>query len=277
MDRKNIRNLSIFTIVSLLCGWFGVFVDKNLPNQPEGDSLGMGIWLVFPLLTVILLRLFAGDGWKDIGLKPNFQGNVKWYTISLLAFPIVTGIVLFIGSLFGWISFSFRIDDYFSVFAGFLLVNFVKNIFEEFVWRGYLTTKLLKLKLKDIWLYLIVGLIWGLWHLPYYLVFLPESEITQFLPVEKTTFALIAIIIMVCWSVMFVELYRLTKSVWVVVLLHMMEDSIINHLISDTHIVISSGKEIIISPVFGIITSVFYIVLGLSLRKKRIAKESICI
>ena len=73
---------------------------------------------------------------------------------------------------------------------------------------------------------------------------------------------------------MFVELYRITKSIWPVVILHMIEDSLVNHLIIDGHITISSGKEILISPILGIITAVFYIIVGLLMRRNQLMKEN---
>ena len=270
---KNIRNIIIFAFVAFFCGWLGVLVDKFVEQQPESESLGMGIWLVLPLLTVILLRFFANDGWKDLGFRPNFKGNIQWYVIALLIYPCVTAVVLTLGKILGWIDFvNFRAEVFFAGFIATLLPNFVKNIFEEFVWRGYLTTKLLNEKVKDIWLYLIVGGIWGIWHLPYYLCFLPQADMYQVLPVERLVFALVAIISMICWTIMFVEIFRLTKSIWSVVLLHMVEDSLINHLVMDGHITIVAGKEFLISPIAGIITSSLYIGVGLLLRQKRISK-----
>ena len=270
---KNIRNIIIFAFVAFTCGWLGVLVDKFVEPQSESESLGMGIWLVFPLLTVILLRFFAGDGWKDLGIKPNFKGNTKWYVIALLIYPLVTTVVLSLGKMLGWIDFTnFRTEVYLTGFVAALLPNFVKNFFEESVWRGYLTTKLLNEKVKDIWLYLIVGGIWGIWHLPYYLCFLPQADMYQILPVGRLVFALVAIVSMICWTVMFVELFRLTKSIWSVVLLHLVEDSLINHLVIDGHIAIVAGKEFLISPISGIITSCLYLGVGLLLRRSRISK-----
>ena len=275
MNKKPIKNIGIFIIVAVASGWLGLLIDKSLEQQTDGDSLGMGVWLILPLLTTIILRLFAGDGWKDIGLKLNFKGNVKWYIISLLIFPVVTISILAIGKLSGWINFSnFRITAYLMGFTSTLIVNFIKNIYKESVWRGYLAAKLLKLKTKDVWLYLIVGGVWGIWHLPYYLFFLPRSDMYQVLPVDRAVFAIIAVFTMICWSVMFVELYRITKSIWPVVILHMIEDSLINHLIIDGHITIASGKEILISPITGIITSIFYLIVGLLLRRNRIINEN---
>jgi hypothetical protein len=272
--KKNIRNIGIFIFIAFTCGWFGLLIDK-LIGAPSGggESLGMLIWLVFPLFTTILLRLFAGDGWKDIGFKPNFKGNIKWYIISLIIYPSVTAIILLFGKISGWIDFSnFRLRDYLAGFIGLLFFNFIKNFFEESVWRGYLTAKLLKTKIKDIWLYLIVGGVWGIWHLPYYLHFLPKADMYLVLPVGNIVFSLIAIITMICWSVMFVEVYRITKSIWPVVLMHMTECSLINHLVIDGYISIISGKAIFVSPILGIITSSLYIAIGLLIRRYRIVR-----
>jgi hypothetical protein len=49
----------------------------------------------------------------------------------------------------------------------------------------------------------------------------------------------------------------------------MVEDSLINHLVIDGHISITAGKEIFISPIGGIITSILYLGVGLILRQKR--------
>jgi membrane protease YdiL (CAAX protease family) len=271
MDRRlTKRNLLIFTLIALGIGWIGVMFDRILPDQKEEETLGMAIWLITPLLVVILLRTFFGDGWKDAGLKPNFKNNFQWYVIAFLIFPIVTGITLFLGNLWGWISFeAFNSETYFSIFFSLLLVNILKNIFEESVWRGYLASKLYQLKIPDLWLYLIVGLIWGFWHLPYYLEFLPYEAIQSVLPVSKMAFAWIAIVNMLAWTVMFVEIFLITRSVWPVVLLHAIEDSLINHLVIDGYIQILSGKEILISPICGIIPTLLYLIIGLALRFKR--------
>ncbi len=269
-SRKGIRNLIIFTVIAILSGWLGMLIDKVIPEQPEGDSLGMGIWLVLPLLAVIALRTFAGDGWKDAALKPRLKSNVIWYAIAFLIFPLVTSIVLLIGRIFGWIDLSgFSLSVFINVFFGLLIFEFIKNIFEESVWRGYLTTKLIKLNLSDLSLYLIVGLIWSVWHLPYYMEFLPGEVITSVLPVSRFTFFLVGVFTMTVWTVMFVEIFRLTNSIWPAVLLHAVEDAVINPLIIDGHISIASGMEIIISPICGIIPTALYLMIGLWLRRRR--------
>jgi len=114
---RSIRNIVIFAFVSLTCGWLGVLADKFVEQQPEGDTLGMGLWLVLPLFAVILLRFFADDGWKDTGIRPDMKGNMKWYVVALLIFPLVTATVLAIGKMLGWIDFTnFRTEVFFTGF-----------------------------------------------------------------------------------------------------------------------------------------------------------------
>lgn len=271
LDRnKTIRNLWIFTIIALGIGWIGVIVDGMLPEQQEEETLGMGIWLITPLLVVIVLRTFFGDGWKDAGLKLNFKGNLEWYFAAFMIFPLVTGITVLFGSSMAWISLEgFNAAQYFSVFFSLLLVNILKNVFEESVWRGYLTSKLFQLKIPDLWLYVIVGLVWGFWHFPYYLEFLPEDAIQAVLPIGRMAFAWLAVMNMLAWTVMFVEIFLITGSVWSVVLLHGVEDSLINHLVIDGYIQISPSKEILISPICGIIPTLLYLGVGLWLRRER--------
>lgn len=264
------RNIIIFIAIVLVCGWLGVLVDGFIPGQPQGNTLGMGLWLVLPLLTTIVLRSFAGDGWRDIGFMFHLKSNVKWYIVSLLVYPAVTFTVLLISYLFDWMDFSnFEINTVISVFMGSLLIQFVKNLFEESVWRGYLTSKLLALKVNDFWLYLIVGGVWGAWHMPYFLVFLSESDIISVLPVNRWLFAIVGIVTMIFWTVMYTEIYLLTKSIWPLVLMHTTEDALVNPLILEGYIQVAQGKEFLVSPTAGIITTFLYLIVGLLLRTKR--------
>ncbi|WP_114751382.1 CPBP family intramembrane glutamic endopeptidase [Pleomorphovibrio marinus] len=265
------RNLTIFCIVALLIGWVGVGIDRLTPDQgAEEESLGMAVWLVFPLLLVVLLRGLAGDGWKDACFRPRFIGNGKWYFIAFAIFPAVTALTLLLGKLTNLINFD-RMDwSAFSlVFLSLLGVNVIKNFFEESVWRGYLSAKLAKLSLSDFKLYLIVGLVWGLWHVPYYMVFLPDEMIYTVLPVDRVLFTLVAVVNMIVWTVMFVEIFFITGSIWSVVLLHAVEDALINPLVIDGFIQITPNAEWLVSPISGIFPMLCYLGIGFWLRKQR--------
>lgn len=270
MDKKAIRNIVIFVLVVIFSGWIGVIVDSVLTDQPKGDTLGMGIWLVLPMLTAFTIIIFSKGSWKDVGFKLNLKGNMKWYLTSVLIFPVVTAIILVIGATTKWIDLSaLNLKVFVGVFLGTLIINFIKNIFEETVWRGFLTSQLIKLNLKDWKLYLIVGSVWGIWHVPYYLFFLSGADMQAVLPVNRSIFVIVAVITMICWSVMYTELYRVTKSIWPCVILHMVEDSLINPLVISGYISIAAGKEIFVSPISGIITTILYLAVGLGIRAYR--------
>lgn len=163
-NRKTVRNLTIFIIPVLVSGWLGRGLDVLMGN-PSAESLGMLVWIITPLGVTLLLRTFAGDGWKDFGIKPNFRGNGLWYVVSILVFPVLTALVLIVGGGLGWVRFPNLSLNSFSLllqaFALGLLPQFIKNIFEEAPWRGYLAPKVYSLGLNDFVGHAIVGLVWG--------------------------------------------------------------------------------------------------------------------
>ena len=68
--RKSRINLGLFTLVAVSSGWLGKWVDQQqLHVDPiTQQSLGMMLWLFLPLLMMVGLRLFRGEGFKHAGL-----------------------------------------------------------------------------------------------------------------------------------------------------------------------------------------------------------------
>ena len=278
------RNVIIFAFFSTLCGWIGYVVDKvtgqahyeNIGTEIGSGSLGMLIWLVTPLICTIFLRSFGGDGWKESVFSINFKNNKKLYLVSFLVYPLVTMIVI----LLGLMAQGIRVTDVkveFTAYLGILLTQigtqFIKNIFEESVWRAYLTNQLIKLKLSDLKLYLIVGIIWWVWHLPYIMKFLSEREIQNTLPVGRFTFFLIGMITVACWTVMYTEIFRITKSVWPLVIMHTMEDAVINPLLLLGFVSVEKNQAFLFSLSVGMIPTILYLLVGLAIRKWRKKQE----
>ena len=193
-NKRTIHNLAIFAVVVAASGWLGYGLDR-LMNNPPTQQLGMLLWLIAPLSTVLLLRNFAGDGWKDFGLRPAFKGNITWYVVSLLVFPLIGALVLLIGSIFGLVTFpNFSLALLFTVFGIGFLQSFAKNIFEEFSWRGYLTPKISSLPLNAYVGYGITGLIWASWHIAYWLFTLGPTQIRLATGQSLATFIPLAIL-----------------------------------------------------------------------------------
>ena len=89
-----------------------------------------------------------------------------WYAFIIIGIPLVfyAGSMLK-GNLFGE---PFSFTSLGSLFMA-LLFAAIKGPVEEFGWRG-LALPLLQRKFKPIWAGLILGVIWGFWHLPAFLL-----------------------------------------------------------------------------------------------------------
>lgn len=62
-DSKTKRNIAIYMIGVLFLATVGGIVTVS------GNEIGGLIFIVSPILMMVLLRFFGGDGWKDAGLS----------------------------------------------------------------------------------------------------------------------------------------------------------------------------------------------------------------
>ena len=254
--RPTKRNLIIFTVLVLgLATLAGVLEPLSVSPDAEPGTPGLGqlLWIIAPLGVMLLLRFFGGDGWDDFGLRPNFKGNGFWWLVSVFIFPVVITISILFGALLGGLELDVIM---FSVFVAALLPGLIaamiKNVFEEFAWRGYLAPKVYSLNM-NIWLsHAIVGLIWGLWHLPFVYVFWPylnPNILWYFVPLLLVgTFS---------ESVVYGEIRLATDSVLPAWVMHTIGNAIGNALLLSNFIQLRPGSELWASPgaesVIGII------------------------
>jgi membrane protease YdiL (CAAX protease family) len=272
-NEKTKRNLSIFIIVTFTCGWLGVLLDMALPEQPGEETLGQLFWLVAPILTGFLLRALNRD-WKDAGLTPRLKKGWKWYLVALLAFPIVSLITVVLALMFESVEVTGLSIAVLPLIVTSFCFSMIKNFFEEFAWRGYLTPKLLALKPNDWVLYIVSGSIWALWHVPYFLIFLPDS-VYEHIILTRAMMIPVGVFVMVCWTVVYVELYRLTKSVWPCVVFHAVEDAVPTLLVVQGYLTFTQTGAFLFDPALGgIVAALLFLGIGLVLRAIRIKKES---
>ena len=272
-NKKTLRNVILFSLVAISCGWIGVGVNQLLGEPSNLESLGSGIFIASPIVCMILLRLLGGDGWKDFPLKPRFKQNTHWYIFAIAVYPVVIGITLFVGKLLGWVDVSkFSIATYLPVFATAFLPVFIKNILEETAFRGYLTVKMEQLTKNEWVIYVVVAFVCQIWHLPYNLVFLGDTYQATFFPYSKELFVLVSLVVIAVWTIMYTEIFFLSRSLLLVVLMHSMKDAL-NPLISEGFTVISPDKTLLLSPLFGLIPTLIYLAIGLYLRRIRKSKE----
>jgi len=274
-EKRTIRNLVFFTVVVLASGWLGYGLDKLMNNASGQRGLGMLLWLITPLITALLLRAFAGDGWKDIGLRPSLKGNLIWYAVSLLIYPLVAALILVIGAVLGLVTApNFSLSLLLSVFAAGLVVAFIKNIFEEFAWRGYLAPKVSSLGLNAYVGHMIVGLVWGCWHIPYLLFMLDRTVVQATTTQSMATFIPLAIVNLVAASIVYGELRLLTNSIWPVVMLHTVGNALVDVLIVQGFVRIVPGTDFFVSPGHqSLLTMSVFALIGIVLHQIRVRKQ----
>jgi len=100
--KKTIRYIVIFSVLVNVVAWIGPL----LGGDPTSPGLGVLIWGTAPILVSLLMRAVTRD-WSDLGARPAIKKNIRWYLVSLLAYPVAIGLALFIGSLISASSISF--------------------------------------------------------------------------------------------------------------------------------------------------------------------------
>lgn len=272
---KSIRNIAIFTIVAITCGWFAVWVNTQIPSPNPQQSLGILIWILAPLVTSLLLRGFGKDGWDDFGLKLNLRGNGLWYALSFLIFPLTIALTVVLGMATGALSTHRTFSELLPVIGFGLAASLIKNIGEEFAWRGYLTPRFKALGLNNFANHMLTALIWGMWHIPYWIFFLGKNVINSYTSIGMTWFVVLGFVALFPTALVFGELRLKTNSVWPAYIAHNITNAISAQLIIDGFIKFKPNADFIFSPnTDGLIMMILFWAIGLWMLKKKDAKAS---
>lgn len=245
---RTLRNLVIFSITAISVGWIGAWLNLQIPSPSPQQSSGMLIWLVFPFLTVFILRGLGGDGWADFGLRLNLRGNGFWYALSILIYPLTITLTLGLGAATGALSIVRPLPELLPIALLGLAMSLIKNIGEEFMWRGYLTPRFKALGLGNFANHMLTALIWGVWHIPYWLFFLGSGVINGYTSLGTTWFIILGILGIFPTSLVLGELRLKTGSVWPAYLAHNITNALSAQLILDGFVKYKPGAELIFSP-----------------------------
>jgi membrane protease YdiL (CAAX protease family) len=274
------RNLIIFSLVALGSGYVGAFVNRLNPPANTMESAGVLIWLSSPFLAVLLLRSLGKDGWRDFGLGLNLKKGWVWYLVGFGIPFLATAFALVFGAIFGTLSFSAVPGSGLRAMITLGVASFgaamVKNIFEEFSWRGYLTPRFEAIGLHPFINSLLTGIIWAGWHIPYYLFFLPAAELARFTGLSVPELIGLAFVTLPLQSLAYGELRLLSGSTWTTWLLHTVANALSATVVTAGWIalqnslignLLSPGNE-------GIIYSVVMALIGLALYAYRRQRHS---
>jgi membrane protease YdiL (CAAX protease family) len=103
---------------------------------------------------------------RFLGRALFWRCSAAWYAFLIIGIPLI----FICGSAYrgNLLAEPFPFASMQSVFAALVLAA-IKGPMEEFGWRG-LALPLLQTKFAPLWAGLILGVIWGLWHLPAFLL-----------------------------------------------------------------------------------------------------------
>jgi membrane protease YdiL (CAAX protease family) len=164
--------------------------------------------------------------WREtlVPARLSFGRNYRYYLVLSVMFSALFIIGLFISHYAGL---ALPAREYnpglFFSFMGLYLVTFFiawpKYFGEEYGWRFYLQDRMFAL-LGGYRGVVLVGLIWGLWHLPLMLMGLnfPDNLIAG-----NLVYLVYAVVIGIIFSYGVLK----TKSIWIAVLLHAITDSLV--------------------------------------------------
>ncbi len=241
-----------------------MYLNNDLPEILSGfefldDLHGVGAFgpTIAAFATVFLLN--KKDGVVNLlkrAVSLNF--DVKWLIPTLLIFPFIYVISSVVGEIAGGgdLDLGYLTDTLKSPW--FVVTTFLQMLFlggplqEEFGWRGFLQDKLLyDVKKGAVISSLITGLIWGLWHIPLFLIM--DSSVYE-IPIAGFVMGTMA------QSVIFTWLYvKSNRSILVPLLLHASLNS--------SAILFGNFSNELVSLVYFVTVMVVAVFAGVRLRK----------
>lgn len=273
-----LRNLIVFVVGVVALPWLGWGLDVGRGADPHNQQNSLG-WLLFilaPVLMSLLVRAVGRAGWQDLGLQPALQGNGKWYVFSILFHPVIAVLILLAGFAIGVTLIpdltAAKLALVGQATALAILPALVKNLFEEFGWRGFLEPKIQMVVRHPLIGHGLVGLVWFAWHLPYYLVLLDPATVRSVAPLGLAVFLPLTLVGLVSAALVYGEIRLLTGSIWPAVLLHVGGNVLIGALLEQRYFSLPGGIAVFMSPGWSsVISSVLFAATGLWLYRRRMA------
>lgn len=271
MTDRAIRDVIIFVTVMVVAGWIGVLINLAMQVSEPMESLGVLLWLLVPPITAILLSVRAGTWMQRLGLGLGASGSGKWYFLALLATPIAVALLLPLALFSGALKFVGTGQvGIVELGVTFLFSAAIKNVFEEICWRGFLTPRLEETRFAGLANHIITGLVWALWHVPYWLFFLSAAEITSHAALPVWGLIVVAFFIMPMQAILYGELRLITGSVWPPYVLHTISNVVTMLFLSGGMFELHSPFGALVSPgTSGILYSIILAGAGLWLYRKR--------
>jgi membrane protease YdiL (CAAX protease family) len=157
------KELTMFPVIAIALSSLICLISYKL------DDPNISILAVFTpsLVALVLTAITQGrQGVYALFVKQTVRKTAfKWLLLSLIGIPVIASLAMLTSLDFNIFSFQLRTTQLMPQVVLIILIA----LGEEYGWRGYLLPRLMK-KMNVFYSSLILGLIWGVWHFPAYLI-----------------------------------------------------------------------------------------------------------
>ncbi|MBG0826311.1 CPBP family intramembrane metalloprotease [Planomonospora sp. ID67723] len=241
-------NFAVFSAVTVGGGWLFVALDRatgeaagtGSVTSASGGTNGQGLWIAVPALTALALYFLSRDGAGPLGLTLRFADRTRWFAFAAVFSPVTAAVSVAAATAAGVATFSVTpsaggpsLPVAFATALGFLVV---KNLLEEFIFRGYGTRTAMALGLRGVAPHALVGLVWGLWHLPLYTVWMSQADFRRSTTLPWSWYLPTFLAGIVVMAVLYGEMRVRTGSIWPGVVLHTVGNALTTPLLVNGHL-----------------------------------------
>jgi membrane protease YdiL (CAAX protease family) len=219
MDKKEAKNLRLFFIWSYLMFWVllvltGILISLNVPTVVQDIMKNICAWSPTFVIFILFKKLFPGMTIRDF-IKKSLGSKVKpldfilSFILQLLALAGIVAAYLFINNK--------TLDSLVFINLGSILPVFLITITagpmgEELGWRGY-ALGILQKQYSPFLAALILGLVWGFWHLPLWLL-------SGFSGTDLLIYIVTFLVGIVSTSILITYFYNKSKNVLIAIWIH---------------------------------------------------------
>jgi membrane protease YdiL (CAAX protease family) len=184
------------------------------------DKPNLSILSVFTpsIVALVLTATSSGkSGVYDLFVQQTIQKTAfKWLLLSVIGFPVLASLAILTNLNFDMSNFELRTTQLLPQIIVIILIA----IGEEYGWRGYLLPRLMN-RFNVFYSSIILGVIWGFWHFPAYMIGTGTPE--------EMSFSLF--LLWVVLGTLFISwIYYYTRSVLTSILAHISANAAFNYL-----------------------------------------------
>ncbi len=219
LEKNDSKNLGTYFVYSYLLFWIllgitGYLISIEIPLLLQNVIKNVCAWTPTFVILIMFKKLFPHTTFKEY-LKLNFMKKIKpsmflvtlllqilIITVTVFAFFIVNGKSL---NTITFISAS-------AILPAFIMALLSGALGEELGWRGYALNMLQK-KYIPLTAGLILGVIWGLWHLPLMIL-------SGYVGMELVYYMISFMVAVVSFSVIITFFYNKSKNILIAMWMH---------------------------------------------------------